>query len=122
MLSNTLSQFHNIVKYKYTNTQKPVLTHTQTLSLFHTFSHSHTHTHTHTLYLYLSNSYTQIFTENIEVQTLQTLLATSRIDPQIFFHHNSDPWLISFRTSHKSSQSDNPLETRSCDGRTKCGQ
>ncbi len=35
-----------------------------------------------------------------------------------FFRHNSDPWFISFRSSHKSPQSDNPLETRSGDRQT----
>ncbi len=100
---------------------------THTISLFLTHSHTYTYflslTHIQTLSLSLSLTHTfikcsQILKENIKGQTLQTLLATSRIDPQIFFYHNSDPWLISFRTSYKSSQSDNPLETRSCDGRT----
>ncbi len=107
MLSNTLSQFHNIVKYKYSNTQKPVFTHT----------HTHTHSHYLIFFLSLSHSYTQIFKENIEGQTLQTLLGTSRINPQNLFHHNSDPRIISFRSSHKSSQSDSPLETNCGDGR-----
>jgi hypothetical protein len=30
----------------------------------------------------------------------------------------SDPWIKSFRSSHKSLQSINPLRTRSCDGQT----
>jgi hypothetical protein len=100
---------------------------THTTSLFHTYSHTYTYflslTHIQKLSLSLSLTHTfikcsQIFKENIKGQTLQTLLAPSRIDPQNFFYHNSDPWLISFRTSYKSSQSDNPLETRSCDGQT----
>jgi hypothetical protein len=38
--------------------------------------------------------------------------------PTIFFYHNSDPWIISFRSSHKSPQSVNPLESRSGDRQT----
>ncbi len=89
---------------------------------FHTHTHIFSHTHIQTLSLSLSLTHTfikcsQIFKENIEGQ----LFKFSWPRPGSFykkFHRISDPWTISFRSSHKSPQSVNSLKTRSGDRRT----
>jgi hypothetical protein len=82
------------------------VSHTLSLSL----SHTHTHTHIYKVFTNIKGKYRGSNSSNPPGHVQDR--------SQNFFHHNSDPWLISFRTSYKSSQSDNPLETRSCDGRT----
>ncbi len=49
----------------------------------------------------------------------QALPLGARTGPKKFFHHNSDPWTISFRSSHKSPNSSTPWKLEAVtDGRT----
>ncbi len=100
---------------------------TQSLSLSHTYTYyiiyiTFTYTHIQILSLFLSLTHTFIKCSQIfmEYRGSNSLNSPGHVQDRFlnFFYHSSDPWFISFRSSYKSSQSVNPLKTRSGDRRT----